>query len=46
MLRGRRGECAVLDGLLEGVRAGRGAALVLRGEAGVGKPTSQLGEPN
>jgi len=37
MLHGRRTECGVLDGLLEGVRGGRGAALVVRGEAGVGK---------
>ena len=37
MLRGRRRECAVFDGLLEGVRAGRSGALVVRGEAGVGK---------
>ncbi len=36
-LRGRRSECARLDGLLAGVRAGRSAALVVRGEAGVGK---------
>ena len=36
-LRGRRSECARLDGLLAGVRAGRSAALVMRGEAGVGK---------
>ncbi len=36
-LRGRRNECARLDGLLAGVRAGRSAALVVRGEAGVGK---------
>jgi DNA-binding CsgD family transcriptional regulator len=36
-LRGRRNECTVLDGLLEGVRAGRSGALVLRGEAGIGK---------
>ena len=36
-LRGRRDECAVLDGLLEGVRAGRSGVLVVRGEAGVGK---------
>src|ERR1700736_6686281 len=36
-LSGRGGECATLDGLLEGVRGGRSAALVLRGEAGVGK---------
>lgn len=37
MLRGRRRECAVFDGLLEGVRAGRSGARVVRGEAGVGK---------
>jgi DNA-binding CsgD family transcriptional regulator len=37
MLLGRGSECAVIDGLLEGVRAGRSAELVLRGEPGVGK---------
>src|SRR5690348_1219509 len=37
MLLGRREECAVLDRLLDGARAGRSAALVLEGEAGVGK---------
>src|SRR4051812_2037053 len=37
MLRGRRDECAVLDGLLEDARAGRSAVLVLRGDPGVGK---------
>jgi DNA-binding CsgD family transcriptional regulator len=37
MLRGRRDERAVLDGLLEGSRAGGSGVLVLRGEAGVGK---------
>jgi hypothetical protein len=37
MLRGRRDERAVLDGLLDGARAGRSGVLVLRGEAGVGK---------
>ncbi len=31
MLRGRRDECGVLDGLLEGVRGGRSAVLVVRG---------------
>jgi DNA-binding CsgD family transcriptional regulator len=36
-LYGRRDECAALAGLLAGVRAGRSAVLVLRGEAGVGK---------
>jgi DNA-binding CsgD family transcriptional regulator len=33
----RRGECAALDGLLGDLRSGRGRALVVRGEAGVGK---------
>jgi DNA-binding CsgD family transcriptional regulator len=37
MLRGRRDECAALDALLTGVRAGRSGVLVLRGEAGIGK---------
>jgi DNA-binding CsgD family transcriptional regulator len=37
MLRGRREECAALDRLLDGARAGRSGALVLEGEAGVGK---------
>jgi DNA-binding CsgD family transcriptional regulator/tetratricopeptide (TPR) repeat protein len=36
-LRGRRTECAVLDGMLAAVREGEGRALVVRGEAGVGK---------
>jgi DNA-binding CsgD family transcriptional regulator/tetratricopeptide (TPR) repeat protein len=36
-LLGRRDECGVLDGLLEGLRGGRGAVLVLHGEAGAGK---------
>jgi DNA-binding CsgD family transcriptional regulator len=36
-LLGRRSECEVLDRLLEAVRAGRSGALVVRGEAGVGK---------
>ena len=36
-LRGRRTEQAALDGLLAETRAGRSQALVLRGEAGVGK---------
>jgi DNA-binding CsgD family transcriptional regulator len=34
---GRRGECDVLDRLIEAVRAGEGRALVVRGEPGVGK---------
>jgi predicted ATPase len=37
MLRGRRDECVVLDRLLDAARAGRSSALVLGGEAGVGK---------
>ncbi len=35
--RGRSRERQALDGLLDGVRGGEGAALVLRGEAGIGK---------
>jgi DNA-binding CsgD family transcriptional regulator len=34
---GRATECEALDRLLDGARAGHGAALVLRGEAGIGK---------
>src|SRR4051794_23372226 len=37
MLLGRRGECTRVDSLLDGARAGRSAALLLRGEAGIGK---------
>jgi DNA-binding CsgD family transcriptional regulator len=37
MLCGRRDECAVLDRLLDGARVGRSGALVVEGEAGVGK---------
>jgi hypothetical protein len=37
MLRGRRDELAVLDGLLDEARGGRSGVLVLRGEAGIGK---------
>ncbi len=36
-LRGRRGECEVLDELLARVRKGESGVLVLRGEAGIGK---------
>jgi AAA ATPase domain len=36
-LLGRRSECAALDQLVAGVRTGASRALVLRGEAGVGK---------
>src|SRR5262249_30885931 len=42
MLVGRASECDAIDRLLEGVRAGRSGALVVRGEAGVGK-TALLG---
>jgi DNA-binding CsgD family transcriptional regulator len=42
MLRGRRDECAALDRLLQHVRVGESAVLVLRGEAGIGK-TALLG---
>jgi DNA-binding CsgD family transcriptional regulator len=37
MLLGRHRECGMLDGLLEDVRAGRSGALMVRGEAGIGK---------
>ena len=37
MLVGRHAECARLDGLLAAMRGGRSAALVVLGEAGVGK---------
>ncbi|TDU83709.1 regulatory LuxR family protein [Kribbella voronezhensis] len=36
-LRGRQRELALLDGLVSAARSGRSEALVLRGEAGVGK---------
>jgi DNA-binding CsgD family transcriptional regulator/tetratricopeptide (TPR) repeat protein len=36
-LRGRRDECAELDRFVERVRAGESGALVLHGEAGIGK---------
>jgi DNA-binding CsgD family transcriptional regulator/tetratricopeptide (TPR) repeat protein len=36
-LRDRRTERAVLDGLAAGIRSGRGLALLIRGDAGVGK---------
>jgi hypothetical protein len=39
-LLGRRNECATLDQLVASVRAGSSRALVLRGEAGVGKTAS------
>jgi DNA-binding CsgD family transcriptional regulator len=34
---GRRDECAILDQLVDAVRSGESRALVIRGEAGVGK---------
>src|SRR5690349_1007428 len=37
MLRGRRDECFALDRLLQRIRVGESAVLVLRGEAGIGK---------
>ena len=37
MLQGRRRECEALDRLLQRVRVGESSALVLRGEAGIGK---------
>jgi DNA-binding CsgD family transcriptional regulator len=37
VLRGRASECARLDELLSAVRRGQSGALVLRGEAGIGK---------
>ena len=37
MLVGRLAECTRIDGLLDDARAGRGGALILTGEAGVGK---------
>jgi DNA-binding CsgD family transcriptional regulator len=39
MLLGRAAECAVLDELLAGARAGHSGVLVLRGEPGIGKTT-------
>src|ERR1700722_6820221 len=36
-LLGRSGECAALDGLVESVRQGHSAVLMLRGEPGIGK---------
>ena len=36
-IRGRRREQAALEALLAGVRRGQSAALVIRGEAGIGK---------
>ena len=36
-LRGRKSECAALDGMIAAVRGGESRALVVRGDAGVGK---------
>src|SRR3954462_2770572 len=36
-LRGRGGEGALLDGLVDAIRQGEGRSLVVRGEAGIGK---------
>ena len=36
-LRGRRGECDVLDRLMDTVRGGESQVLVVRGEPGMGK---------
>jgi len=36
-LQGRRSECVAMDRLLDTVRGGRSAVLVVRGEAGIGK---------
>ena len=36
-LRGRAGECALLDTLIDAIRRGEGRSLVVRGEAGIGK---------
>jgi predicted ATPase len=37
VLLGRERECSAIDELLDGARASRSGALVLRGEAGIGK---------
>jgi len=39
VLLGRESECEAIDGLLDGARASRSGALVLRGEPGIGKST-------
>ena len=39
LLLGREAECAAIDRLLDDARAGVGGALVVRGEAGIGKST-------
>jgi hypothetical protein len=42
MLHGRRSEYELVDGLLNGVRGGRSAILVVRGEPGIGKTVRYL----
>jgi predicted ATPase len=37
VLLGRESECRAIDELLDGARASRSGALVVRGEAGIGK---------
>ncbi len=39
VVHGRDAELTVVERLLAGARAGRGAALVVRGHAGIGKTT-------
>jgi hypothetical protein len=39
MILGRKAECCSVEALAETARDGRSAVLVLRGEAGIGKPT-------
>ena len=52
MLHGRTAECAHIDGLLADARDGRSGALVIRGDAGIGKsaligqPTKKSAEPS
>ncbi|HEV3387512.1 MAG TPA: ATP-binding protein, partial [Solirubrobacteraceae bacterium] len=36
-LRGRSGECALLDDVVSAIRRGESRSLVVRGEAGIGK---------
>ena len=42
-LLGRDSECAAIDRLLDDARAGAGAALVVRGEPGIGKTEPKAG---
>ena len=39
MLIGRESECALIDRMLEEARGGRSGALIVRGDAGIGKST-------